>query len=173
MEVNFDAPPKIEVRDLHFAVGDREILKGITLSIAPAEILCVMGVSGGGKSTLIRNIAGLIRPTQGEILIDGEETSRLAEDELIPHRREDGRRVPVCRAVRLDDGVRKHRVRDSARPPATAVQEIIASGDRPYGRPTIARSRPCPASNGGFRRNFRAGCVGGWDSRVLWPPNPK
>ncbi|RYG27750.1 amino acid ABC transporter ATP-binding protein, partial [bacterium] len=79
-QVAEETQPKIEVRDLHYSVGDLEILKGITLSIAPAEILCIMGLSGGGKSTLIRNIAGLARPSSGEIVIDGVETAHLVED---------------------------------------------------------------------------------------------
>ena len=69
--------PKIDIRDLHFAVEGREILKGITLSIQPGEILCVMGLSGSGKSTLTRCIAGLITPSQGEIWIDGDEITKL------------------------------------------------------------------------------------------------
>lgn len=82
----FDAAPKIQVQDLHYSVGDREILKGISLDIVPAEILCVMGLSGSGKSTLIRNIAGLAKPSGGEILIDGTPIARLTEDQLIPVR---------------------------------------------------------------------------------------
>lgn len=74
--------PKIDIRDLRFAVEDREILKGITVAIQPGEILCVMGLSGSGKSTLTRCVAGLARPTGGQILIDGDEISKLTEVEL-------------------------------------------------------------------------------------------
>src|SRR5262249_14138640 len=75
--------PKIDIRDVHFAVEDREILKGITVAIQPGEILCVMGLSGSGKSTLTRCIAGLVRPTKGELLIDGENIVPMTEDELL------------------------------------------------------------------------------------------
>lgn len=77
------ARPKIDVRDLRFAVEDREILKGITLTIQPGEVLCVMGLSGSGKSTLTRCIAGLVRPTGGQLLIDGEDTVPMPESELL------------------------------------------------------------------------------------------
>ena len=75
--------PKIRVQDVHFAVDELEILKGISLEIAPGEILCVMGLSGAGKSTLTRCIAGLIRPTRGNILIDDDDISRMTEDQLL------------------------------------------------------------------------------------------
>jgi phospholipid/cholesterol/gamma-HCH transport system ATP-binding protein len=74
---------KIDIRDVHFGVEDRAILKGITVAIPPGEILCVMGLSGSGKSTLTRCIAGLVRPTQGQILIDGEDIVPMTEDELL------------------------------------------------------------------------------------------
>ena len=77
------AKPKIDIRDLRFAVDEREILKGVNVAIAPGEILCVMGLSGSGKSTLTRCIAGLTRPTSGEIWIDDDETSKMTEDELV------------------------------------------------------------------------------------------
>lgn len=75
--------PKIELRNLHYAVDERPILKGISLSLRPGEILCVMGLSGGGKSTLIRCVAGLIKPTSGEIWIDEDEISTFSEDALV------------------------------------------------------------------------------------------
>ena len=78
-----NAKPKIVLRDVQFAVEDREILKGITLDVLPGEILCVMGLSGSGKSTLTRCIAGLIQPTGGQILLDGDDITHLPESELL------------------------------------------------------------------------------------------
>ena len=79
-----DSPgPKIDVQDVHFGVENLEILKGISVAIAPGEILCIMGLSGSGKSTLTRCIAGLIRPTQGQILIEGEDISKMNEEQLL------------------------------------------------------------------------------------------
>jgi phospholipid/cholesterol/gamma-HCH transport system ATP-binding protein len=74
--------PRIDIKDLHFAVEDREILKGITVSLQPGEILCVMGLSGSGKSTLTRCVAGLIQPTGGELWVDDDELSKMSEEEL-------------------------------------------------------------------------------------------
>ncbi len=83
--------PKIDVRDLHYATDDgREILSGLSFCLYPGEILCVMGVSGGGKSTLLRCMAGLIKPSAGEIWIDDVEITRLDEDALVPVRAQMG-----------------------------------------------------------------------------------
>ncbi|WP_227464257.1 ABC transporter ATP-binding protein [Nocardioides lijunqiniae] len=69
-----NATPAVQLRDLGVTYGGatgREVLRGIDLSIAPNEIVCIVGHSGIGKSTLIRCIAGLQRPTTGEVLIAG------------------------------------------------------------------------------------------------------
>jgi phospholipid/cholesterol/gamma-HCH transport system ATP-binding protein len=73
--------PKIRTQNLCFAVDGRDILKEITLDVAPGEILCVMGLSGTGKSTLLRCIAGLTEATSGEIWVDGEEITQMTEKE--------------------------------------------------------------------------------------------
>jgi putative ABC transport system ATP-binding protein len=59
-----------------------DILKGIDLEIARGQFAAVMGPSGSGKSTLLGLLAGLDSPTSGSIELDGEEITRLAEDEM-------------------------------------------------------------------------------------------
>ncbi len=63
----------IEVRELHKSFGDLEVLKGIDFTVAPGEVVCVIGPSGSGKSTLLRCVNRLEEPTSGSILIDGED----------------------------------------------------------------------------------------------------
>src|SRR4030095_8884318 len=57
-------------------------LEDITLNIQAGSFLCLMGPSGSGKSTLLNLIAGIDRPTSGEIRIDDEDITRLSESEL-------------------------------------------------------------------------------------------
>ncbi len=59
-----------------------DILRGIHLDIHPGEFVAIMGASGSGKSTLLGLLAGLDAPTTGSIQLDGEEISRLGEDQL-------------------------------------------------------------------------------------------
>jgi len=63
--------PAIELRGLRKSFGDNEVLKGIDLTIAPKQVVCIIGASGSGKSTLLRCVNRLEEPTGGEVLIDG------------------------------------------------------------------------------------------------------
>lgn len=60
----------IRIQGLHQGFGGREILKGIDLDIEEREIVAVMGSSGGGKTTLLRCVSGLARPTAGRVTVD-------------------------------------------------------------------------------------------------------
>src|SRR5262245_12822078 len=62
----------VEVRGLRKAFGAQQVLKGISLRVEPGEIFVVMGMSGSGKSVLLKHIIGLEVPDQGEILINGQ-----------------------------------------------------------------------------------------------------
>ena len=62
----------IEVKDLRFSYGHREILHGISFSAAPGEIVGILGTNGAGKSTLLTCIARIKEPDGGDILIDGQ-----------------------------------------------------------------------------------------------------
>ncbi len=83
----------IEVRGVSriFKLGseDVEALKGIDLSVKPREFVALIGRSGSGKTTLLNIIAGLDRPTTGEIYLDGKRIDNLSERELNLLRRRD------------------------------------------------------------------------------------
>ena len=76
------SPPLLEARAVAKRFGSREVLKNISLNIAPGEFLTLLGESGSGKTTLLRLIAGFEQPTAGEIWMTGE---RL--DTLPPYKR--------------------------------------------------------------------------------------
>lgn len=64
----------IEIDDLHFAYDDgREVLHGVSVSVARGEWLAVLGANGSGKSTLARHINGLLVPTAGRVTVAGRE----------------------------------------------------------------------------------------------------
>lgn len=67
------ADPVLSVRDLRAGYGSREILKGVSLDVLPGEIRVLLGGSGCGKSTMLRNILGLEKPWSGTIQVLGSD----------------------------------------------------------------------------------------------------
>lgn len=80
----------VEVRDLVYTIGGRRVLDGLTFSIPRGSCFGVMGMSGTGKSTLLKNLMGLVRPTAGDIIVDGVSIVGLSERELTSVRRKMG-----------------------------------------------------------------------------------
>jgi len=80
----------IKLVNVDLEIGGKQLLKNVSFQVSDGEILVVIGPSGSGKSTLLRVIIGLLKPTAGEIWIDGQEISRLSEDEINVIRRHMG-----------------------------------------------------------------------------------
>jgi polar amino acid transport system ATP-binding protein len=68
-----EATPMLELRDVHKSFDHTEVLKGIDLTVAEHEVICLIGASGSGKSTLLRCVNLLERINSGEIRIRGQE----------------------------------------------------------------------------------------------------
>jgi len=73
----------LEVKNLSkiYGLGEVQVraLDGISFTIADGDMVCIMGKSGSGKSTLLRQLGLLDRPSQGEIVLDGEDVTRLSD----------------------------------------------------------------------------------------------
>lgn len=82
--------PVIQVRNLRkeYIMGEERVvaLKDINLNIMRGEICCIFGTSGSGKSTLLNQLAGLEKPTRGQVRIGGVPISRLDENQLAAFR---------------------------------------------------------------------------------------
>ncbi len=73
----------LEVNDLHTYYGKIHALKGISLTVEEGEIVTLIGANGAGKTTTLRTISGLIKPHQGNILLEGEDTLKYAAHDLV------------------------------------------------------------------------------------------
>lgn len=82
----------ITVKDLYkiYRIGDNRVraLNGVSFSINKGEFCAIVGASGSGKSTLLNMLAGLEKPTKGEIVIAGEHMETKSENQLVKFRRE-------------------------------------------------------------------------------------
>jgi ATP-binding cassette subfamily B protein RaxB len=69
------APPRIELRGVGFRYSDSEgeVLRGVNLTIEPGESVAIVGVSGCGKTTLIKLMLGILKPAEGQVLIGGRQ----------------------------------------------------------------------------------------------------
>jgi phospholipid/cholesterol/gamma-HCH transport system ATP-binding protein len=74
--------PFIRIRNLHKKLGRQEVLRGFDLDVEPGQTLVVIGRSGGGKSVLLKHIIGLMKPTKGEVLVEGQNIVELSERQL-------------------------------------------------------------------------------------------
>ena len=72
-----DVAPALDVHDLHAAYGQSEVLHGLTFSVAPGEIVAVMGRNGMGKTTLMKTLMGLVPVKSGAIRVEGEAVAGL------------------------------------------------------------------------------------------------
>ena len=82
--------PMIKIRQLKIAFGDKLVLNDLDLDVYEGETLAVIGPSGTGKSTVIKVLTGLLPPTSGSVVIDGQETSGYSEEEWDALRRRMG-----------------------------------------------------------------------------------
>jgi len=80
----------VELRDLTFGYGARIILEGLSLQVPRGKVTALMGVSGGGKTTVLRLIGGQYRAQQGAVLFDGQDVTQMKQSELYAARRRMG-----------------------------------------------------------------------------------
>lgn len=73
----------IEVKNLYKAFAGAKVIKGINLRVKEGEILALIGGSGQGKSVLLKHMVGLMKPDQGQVLVDGKEIGKLRGEALI------------------------------------------------------------------------------------------
>ena len=111
---------KLEVKHVSKRFDGRPVLDDISIELNRGELVCLLGVSGGGKTTLFNVISGLLRPDAGRVLLDGRDiTGRpgsisymLQKDLLLPYRTiEDNVALPLVLR-----GVKKQAAREQVRP---------------------------------------------------------
>ncbi|MFA6061261.1 MAG: ABC transporter ATP-binding protein [Gallionella sp.] len=80
----------VEIRDLNFTYDKRPVLQGINMTFPKGKLVAIMGLSGCGKTTLLRHIGGALKPTKGYVKMDGQVMHELDQDGLYAVRRKMG-----------------------------------------------------------------------------------
>ena len=75
--------PLLELKNVSSAYGSVEALRGITLHVDAGEVVTLLGANGAGKSTTLRTISGLIRPTSGEVWFAGNRIDTLSPEQIV------------------------------------------------------------------------------------------
>jgi len=77
------ANPMLEIRNLHVSYGKTQALHGVDLLVQQGEVIALIGANGAGKSTTLRAISGLLKPTQGQIIYRGNNIAGVAADRIV------------------------------------------------------------------------------------------
>ncbi|HAT1181581.1 ABC transporter ATP-binding protein [Corynebacterium striatum] len=75
-------PAQLTAKDISLGYGERDIITGLSVDIAPGKVTSIVGPNGCGKSTLLRSLSRLLRPTGGEIFLDGKAISEIPTKQL-------------------------------------------------------------------------------------------
>lgn len=111
---------KLEVKNVSKSFDGKPVLRSVSVELNQGEIVCLLGVSGGGKTTLFNIISGLLTPDSGQVLLDGKDVTNqpghisymLQKDLLLPYRTiEDNVALPL-----LLKGIRKKEARRQVSP---------------------------------------------------------
>lgn len=73
----------LEIRNLHVKYGNIEVLHGLNIDVREGEMISILGANGAGKSTTLLTISGLLRPSNGEILLDGTPLHTLKAHDIV------------------------------------------------------------------------------------------
>jgi branched-chain amino acid transport system ATP-binding protein len=81
--VSVDGAPVLELRNVSTHYGLIAVLRDVNVEIRPGEIVCLLGGNASGKSTTLKTILGMVTPSQGEVLFDGQPISGLSTTEIV------------------------------------------------------------------------------------------
>lgn len=82
--------PAMEFRDVYLSFDEKAILKGLSFKVLRGETKIILGGSGGGKSTIIKLVLGLLKPDSGRVLVDGEDITDYNEVQMMSVRKKIG-----------------------------------------------------------------------------------
>lgn len=76
----------LDVQNLSVQYGPIQALKGVSLSVREGEIVALLGANGAGKTTLLHTVSGLLKPTAGKVIYDGQDITGMEAEKVVGHR---------------------------------------------------------------------------------------
>jgi phospholipid/cholesterol/gamma-HCH transport system ATP-binding protein len=144
----------VEVRDVSFSYDVRPVLKGINMNVPRGKVVSIMGLSGCGKTTLLRLIGGTIRPSRGKVRVAGRVMHELDEEELYAMRRRMGMLFQfgaLFTDLSAFDNV-AFQIREHTKLPESMVQDLALMKLHAVGLRGAAHMMPAELSGGMARR---------------------
>ena len=144
----------VRVNDVYFSYPGRSLFRGISLDIPRGKVVGIMGVSGCGKTTLLRMIGGQLHPTAGTILIDDEEIHQLSRTDLYRVRRKLGMQFQqggLFTDLSVFENV-AFQMREKTDLPESMIRDIVLMKLNAVGLRGAAQLMPAELSGGMARR---------------------
>ncbi|MBU1275192.1 MAG: ABC transporter ATP-binding protein [Proteobacteria bacterium] len=143
----------IELKDVYKSFGAQQVLKGLNLGIPRGQTTVIIGRSGGGKSVMLKHMIGLIKPNQGEVLVDGINIVRMSDHQLNGVRRRFGmlfQEAALFDSMNVQDNV-AFPLREHTKLPERQVLNLVSEKLGMVGLPGVEHKMPSELS-GGMRK---------------------
>ncbi len=144
----------IQIKNLHKSFRDKQILSGVNLDIDSGQITTIIGRSGCGKSVLLKHMVALLRPDRGEVLIEGEDISRLTPKELFETRKRMGfvfQNGALFDSMNVDENIGLG-LREHTEMTAAEISKKVGKLLEMVGLPGIEKYKPSELSGGMKKR---------------------
>lgn len=144
----------IGIKNVYKAFDSKEVHMGVNLSIEKGENITVLGGSGSGKSVLLKEITGLLKPDSGDVIVEGENIVSLDERELVNVRKKIGmlfQGAALFDSLTVEENI-AYPLRESANFPENEIKDIVARNLEMVGLPDIEDKMPSDLSGGMKKR---------------------
>ncbi len=144
----------IELKDIHKSFNSKKVHTGVTLSIRRDENITILGGSGSGKSVLLKEITGLVKPDKGEVTIEGEDIVPMDEHALIHVRKKMGmlfQGAALFDSLAVAENI-AYPIREHSKHTEGEIKKIVARNLELVGLPGIEDKLPSDLSGGMKKR---------------------
>lgn len=144
----------IDIKDVYKSFGEKEVHTGVNLSVVRGENITVMGGSGSGKSVLLKEIVGLLKPDSGKLIVEGEDIVPMDEEDNINIRKKMGmlfQGAALFDSLSVEDNI-AYPLKENSNMPENEIRDIVAKNLELVGLPGIEDKMPNDLSGGMKKR---------------------